>query len=236
MKSDHLDQTIKGLSEKLHNVRSSFVPRQKFSFKSARKINSTATVKEELNLPSHQRPQLPSWDLSSSTSVSATAEAPAIDTTSEQEAQGIVNKELRDNKQTGPRNPSFSQSKTISFSNQSHLHIILPSSASHAITTGTLSNLQHCIVDMSLPTTLGQPFSGISLKNIKVCLVICGRVSGPAHVTNLEDTVIVTTCRQLRMHECKRVDVYLHCSSRPIIENCSQVRFAPLPDFYVSHA
>lgn len=30
------------------------------------------------------------------------------------------------------------------------------------------------------------------------------------------------------MHDAKNVDVYLLCSSRPIIEDCSDVRFAPL--------
>jgi hypothetical protein len=31
------------------------------------------------------------------------------------------------------------------------------------------------------------------------------------------------------MHGSKNVDVYLHTSSRPIIEDCEMVRFAPLP-------
>jgi tubulin-specific chaperone C len=34
------------------------------------------------------------------------------------------------------------------------------------------------------------------------------------------------------MHECHNVDVYLHCSSRPIIENCKGIRFAELPKVY----
>jgi hypothetical protein len=31
------------------------------------------------------------------------------------------------------------------------------------------------------------------------------------------------------MHDCVDVDVYLWCGSRPIIEDCRGVRFAPLP-------
>ena len=34
------------------------------------------------------------------------------------------------------------------------------------------------------------------------------------------------------MHHCSNVSVYLHCSSRPIIEDCTGIRFAPLPDSY----
>lgn len=30
------------------------------------------------------------------------------------------------------------------------------------------------------------------------------------------------------MHDAKNVDVYLLCSSRPIIEDCNGIRFAPL--------
>jgi hypothetical protein len=30
------------------------------------------------------------------------------------------------------------------------------------------------------------------------------------------------------MHDARNVDVYLLCSSRPIIEDCSGIRFAPL--------
>lgn len=36
------------------------------------------------------------------------------------------------------------------------------------------------------------------------------------------------------MHGSKKVDVYLHSASRPIIEDCEQVRFAPMPDMFVS--
>lgn len=32
------------------------------------------------------------------------------------------------------------------------------------------------------------------------------------------------------MHGARNVDVYLHCGSRPIIEDCVGVRFAPLPE------
>jgi hypothetical protein len=60
-------------------------------------------------------------------------------------------------------------------------------------------------------------------------------VDGPAHITNVQDSVLVIKCRQFRMHECHNADVYLTCSSRPIIEDCSGIRFAKLPQTYVSH-
>lgn len=36
------------------------------------------------------------------------------------------------------------------------------------------------------------------------------------------------------MHESSSVDVYLHVGSRPIIEDCTDLLLAPLPDKYTS--
>lgn len=35
------------------------------------------------------------------------------------------------------------------------------------------------------------------------------------------------------MHECHDVTVYLHCTSRPIIEDCSGVKFTTLPQTHL---
>lgn len=136
----------------------------------------------------------------------------------------------------GPiRKPSFSQATNVNISGHSRLHIILPSSASRATASGSLTNLSGCIVDMSVPTANGAPFAGLALQNIKNSLIIAGHVAGAAHITGVQDSVIVVASRQVRMHDCKNVDIYLHCASRPIIEACSNVRFSPIPECYVSH-
>jgi hypothetical protein len=134
----------------------------------------------------------------------------------------------------GIRKPSFSQATQIALSNHKGIHIILPTSASHATSSGTLSNLRGCVVDLALPTAHGAPFAALYLKNISRSLIVCGHVAGAAHITGLQDSVVVASCRQFRMHSAKNVDVYLHSASRPIIEDCENVRFAPLPEAYVS--
>jgi tubulin-specific chaperone C len=144
------------------------------------------------------------------------------------------NEEIAKNPGGPIRKPSFSQASNVSISGHTGLHIILPSSASHATSSGSLTNIKKCIVDMSVPTTHGAPFAGLMLKNIKSSLIIAGQVAGAAHITGVEDSVIAVSSRQVRMHECKNVDIYLMCSSRPIIEDCSNMRFAPIPDYYVS--
>lgn len=135
----------------------------------------------------------------------------------------------------GPiRKPSFSQATNVNISGHTGLHIILPSSASRATASGSLTRLTKCIVDMSVPTANGAPFAGLALKNIKRSLIIAGHVAGAAHITGVEDSIIVVASRQVRMHDCKNVDIYLHCASRPIIEDCSNVRFSPIPECHVS--
>jgi len=78
------------------------------------------------------------------------------------------------------------------------------------------------------------PFAGLMLKNTKDSLLVCGQVAGPAHITNLQHCVLVVNARQFRMHECRDVNVYLWCNSNPIVEDCEDVRFAPLPTTYQS--
>ncbi len=131
------------------------------------------------------------------------------------------------------RAPSFSQAKNVNISGHSCVHIILPSSASRATSSGSLTRLDRCIVDMSVPTANGAAFAGLMLKDIKKSLVIAGHVAGAAHITGVEDSIIVVESRQVRMHDCNNVDIYLHCASRPIIEDCHNVRFAPIPKCYV---
>jgi hypothetical protein len=136
---------------------------------------------------------------------------------------------------TGIRRPSFSKSTQVTISKHKGLHIILPTAASHATSSGTVSNLQHCVVDLSSPTTAGAPFDVLYLRNIKDTLIICGQVAGAIHITDVENSVLVTACRQFRMHCSKSVDIYLYSTSRPIFEDCQDLRFAPLPETYVSH-
>ena len=133
----------------------------------------------------------------------------------------------------GTRRPSFSSATSIHISNHNALQILVPSSASHATSSGTLANLMNCTVDLSAPTSTS-PFSALYLKNILSSTIVTGQVAGATHITDIANTKLYVTTRQFRMHGAKNVDVYLHCGSRPIIEDCEGVRFAPLPERMVS--
>ena len=130
-------------------------------------------------------------------------------------------------------NQSHASSNSVNISSRVGLHIVLPSTTAHATTSGSITNLCRCVVDMSMPTAEGQPFAGLTVKNIKQSLLVCGSVSGAAHMTGVEGSVIVIATRQFRMHECMNCVVYLHVNSKPVIEDCHGIQFAPIPPQYV---
>ncbi|KAI4205298.1 MAG: hypothetical protein LQ350_000621 [Teloschistes chrysophthalmus] len=63
-----------------------------------------------------------------------------------------------------------------------------------------------------------------------VFIAMAGPINGAAHITGLNNSTIAVSCRQLRMHHCLNSIVYVRCGSNPVIENCSRMRFAPLPN------
>ncbi|KAI0190629.1 tubulin binding cofactor C [Xylaria flabelliformis] len=229
-------QAIKALTEKLNTTTGKLGPKSRFQFKS----RSTATAASSRTAPDPRlhRP----WGSDGSQDVDG-SNTPAPDAKTQDDVgtlpsiagQKNYNEELaRSENVQGVRKPSFSTAKNIAISGHTGLHIMLPSTASRATSSGSLTNLERCIVDMTIPTSSGAPFAGLTLKNIRHSLIIAGHVAGPAHITGIEDSIIVVAARQVRIHECKNVHVYLHCTSHPIIEDCSKMAFAPLPTFYVN--
>ena len=258
---------IKALSSKLQDIRSAFAPRQKFSFKygpsfTAKKNASAISLGDAAQMASERRSgQTSGGYLSgdgSNESSFATTPAGLRSPNPEDEVVGDDDEDDDDEGEEGrdvggdegadanatteeeknrTRQPSFSQATSVSISNHDGLHIILPQSASRATSSGTLSMLHRCIVDMSSPTTsTGRPFAGLTLKNIQESLIICGHVHGAVHLTNLTNCIVVVASRQFRMHGSRNCDVYLLTTSRPIIEDCSGIKFAPLPECYVAES
>ncbi|KAH7369879.1 tubulin-specific chaperone-like protein c [Rhexocercosporidium sp. MPI-PUGE-AT-0058] len=241
------NEAIKALEEKLQEARAKFTPKPRFQFKQ-QKNNSAISLNDAAELAQEKRLKAPGFGqnlLSSSESSIATTPAHLKTPPSEANSKDTLgdlpsfpknyNEEMT-KAPAGPiRKPSFSQATNVNISGHNHLHIILPSSASRATASGSLTSLNRCIVDMSIPTANGAPFAGLALQNIKDSLIIAGHVAGAAHITGVSDSIIVVASRQVRMHDCKNVDVYLHCASRPIIEDCSNVRFSPIPECFMTN-
>ncbi|KAI9728397.1 MAG: hypothetical protein M1828_003797 [Chrysothrix sp. TS-e1954] len=77
------------------------------------------------------------------------------------------------------------------------------------------------------------PRKHLPVANNNDCILHLGHVDGPCYLSNLTSCLIIVSCQQFRMHDSSNCDVYLHCTSRPIIEKCTSVRFAPLPEAYL---
>ncbi|XP_073684835.1 tubulin-specific chaperone C [Garra rufa] len=84
-----------------------------------------------------------------------------------------------------------------------------------------LTHLTNCKVRLyGCPSTL-------HIKNIRNCEILCGPVSSSVFVDQCTDSTLVFPCQQLRTHNTTATQIYLHVTSRAIIEDCNGVRFAP---------
>nr|POF02292.1 tubulin-folding cofactor c [Quercus suber] len=252
------NEAVKALGTKLAEAREKFAPRQKFSFKNksrghgaglgsvlgpAGKNESAISLGDAAVLADERRKRVPGHEVgsegSSSTNTPLGTPSLAFEPKLPSSTTETMSPTRRDDA-TSPahtevasrvRRPSFSHSSAVTISNHTSICIALPSMASHATSSGTLSNLHRCVVDLSEPSG-AHPFAGLSLKNISDSVIICGRVDGAAHLTALRNCLVVVQSRQVRIHESRDCDMYLATSSRPIIEDCHAMRLAPLPRLY----
>ncbi|XP_044982962.1 tubulin-folding cofactor C [Hordeum vulgare subsp. vulgare] len=65
------------------------------------------------------------------------------------------------------------------------------------------------------------------IHKLRDCRVFIGPVFGSVLIEDVERCTFVMAAHQIRIHEARETDFYLRVRSRPIIEDCSGVRFAP---------
>uniref|UniRef100_A0A3P8SFP6 Tubulin-specific chaperone C n=1 Tax=Amphiprion percula TaxID=161767 RepID=A0A3P8SFP6_AMPPE len=84
-----------------------------------------------------------------------------------------------------------------------------------------LTHLSNCRVRL-----IGSP-STLHLKNIDSCEILCGPVSSSVFIDQCRNSTLAFPCQQLRTHNTSDTQVYLHVTSRAIIEDCWGLSFAP---------
>lgn len=84
-----------------------------------------------------------------------------------------------------------------------------------------LSDLEKCNVKI-----LGLP-SALHMNQLKNCTVLCAPVSTSIFINECTNCTFVLACQQLRVHKTSQSSFYLHVSSRAIVEDCTDVGFAP---------
>ena len=248
-----LAQGIKSLHDKLGATRRTLAPKSKFAFKSSRKKNDSAVsiddaaelfMQQRDNLSKTTKGPLPSTS-SSSALTPATSSTPPDDRTSDSQewrrseslgsflkAAGVDSNASQSS--SSVQKISFSAADSAEISSHSASHIVISPFSSFANPSGSLTDLRGCIVDMSIRSATDYSFAGLAIKNVRQSLLICGNVNGAVHITGVDQSVLVVSTRQYRMHECNDCIVYLYVSSKPVIEDCHGIQFAPLPLNYVS--
>ncbi|SAM05678.1 hypothetical protein [Absidia glauca] len=119
---------------------------------------------------------------------------------------------------------------TISFTNLENQVLTLSEHNAPSTTAAvdiSLSYLSRCVV--WLPTDT-MTVSTVHLKQVKDCIIVCGNVQGSILIYGLEDSILTVNCHQFRMHDAKNVDVLMHVSSRPIMEDSSAIRVGSTQD------
>lgn len=106
------------------------------------------------------------------------------------------------------------------FSDRSNEHLTLKSGEIYKKDVG-IERLENCTVKLfGCPSTL-------HLDNLSNCKIYCGPVSTSIFAENCHDCLLVIACQQLRLHSSKNVNIYLHVTSRAIMEDCSDIFIAP---------
>lgn len=91
-----------------------------------------------------------------------------------------------------------------------------------------IADSSHCVIKCLVPSP------NLTINEVQSSVIVCGPINGAALVTGMTASTLVIACRQLRLHRCRSCILHLRCSSRPIIEDCSSMQFAPLPESLVS--
>ncbi|KAF3158376.1 hypothetical protein TWF788_004761 [Orbilia oligospora] len=131
--------------------------------------------------------------------------------------------------------PPSSNLQTISLTSLTSTHTTPPPPTPQS-TILSLSSLTSCIITPPPPfsssssSTSSNYFTTTSINTIKSSILILPKITGPAHLTSLKNSVLVISCHQFRLHDSSDLDVYLRCRSRPIIERCKGVRVSFLPE------
>lgn len=84
-----------------------------------------------------------------------------------------------------------------------------------------IERLQNCIVKL-----FGTP-STLHLDTLSNCKIYCGPVSTSIFAENCHNCLLVIACQQLRLHSSQNVHIYLHVTSRAIMEDCTNIFIAP---------
>ncbi|KAG0292228.1 hypothetical protein BGZ96_004408 [Linnemannia gamsii] len=124
--------------------------------------------------------------------------------------------------------PTIDQTQFLKFEDRSGEHLFIGSlsvsdAGSAAAKDVALTNLTNCTINL----VHNIPLSAIHVKNLKHCTLVFPPVSGSILLHDCEGCTLIGACHQSRMHTSTNMNIYIHVTSEPIIEDCTDMRFAP---------
>lgn len=84
-----------------------------------------------------------------------------------------------------------------------------------------LQNIENCLIKL-----YGTP-STLHLNLVKNCLILSGPISTSIFAENCNNLKMAIACQQLRLHSSSDIHIYLHVTSRAIMEDCNKILIAP---------
>ena len=208
---------VKSLNETLQEIRNASAPKRKFAF-----TRKTAIARENLVDSGNNGP-------SEDTSVQSRAGTGySAATIYEPEHPTSNPKERRDSHNAGP---NLGTAGAITITSLSSTYHRLDSASLEPGSSISITRIHHSAINLS--DSFSRSLATLAINSVTESLLICGRTSGAVHITGVQNSTLIVWSRQVRIHECKDCLVYLRCSSRPIIEDCTGIRFTPFPPIYV---
>ncbi|VDK76536.1 unnamed protein product [Litomosoides sigmodontis] len=68
----------------------------------------------------------------------------------------------------------------------------------------------------------------VNIDDCEECLIVTGPCSGSVFIRDCKNTSLFTVCQQFRSRNCINIDVFLFCTTKPIIESSKSMRFRSL--------
>lgn len=124
--------------------------------------------------------------------------------------------------------PTIDQSQFLKFEDRTGEHLFIGSLSVSETEPGAakdvaLTNLTDCTINLVHDI----PLSAIHVKNLKRCTLVFPPISGSILLHDCEGCTLIGACHQSRMHTSTNMNIYIHVTSEPIIEDCTDMRFAP---------
>ncbi|KAJ2777684.1 hypothetical protein H4R18_005021 [Coemansia javaensis] len=125
-----------------------------------------------------------------------------------------------------PASGSSPAGRSLCFSGLSGRWIAADAADEAQPTDCELRDIRSCVVDLR---AAAGSLRALNCHGVEDSVVVCGALAGSATIRRSAGCVVALGAHQLRFEDSHNVDVLVHCTSHPVIERSTAMRFAPYP-------